>query len=408
MKQRLALAAMLGGSLTFLVSLYFEWLSEVDCGFGSCRSPYVTTYAWNGLGQIAAALAIGLAAGAIAAATNPERAMRLPLGRMAVALGIFAVLSVSELWTNAIYDEFIGSSKIAFGPGAYAGLGRRQRRGRGSGRRTVGRDHPASTLDRRRHGDHPGTDRVLRPTRLGRVIRFRRQVRACCPGRLVSVHLRIRLSRASRVAATETGAAARDGCRCGNACRRRAVAVPIRLRLVAVRALARARLRGRTAGARPARRAGSAAPTATSLRAWDRCGEPPPPRFAVPALAFGVRRALLLGARLVKYAAFRDVRARRARGARLVETLRRRACDRNGTLRPFGRVGGRNFRLSCFRCPPTSVPSQFRVRAPGVRWHGVAARLRRRPVSPRSGQAFPRSPDARARGARPSVVRGGP
>jgi hypothetical protein len=117
---------MLAGSVTFLVSLYFAWVHEVFCISTSVclvsHNPSVINKPWSGFGQIAALLAITLAAGALAAMADDERATRLPVGRGAIALGIFALLSVSELWTSAV-GQNVGMPEAArLGPGAYIGL----------------------------------------------------------------------------------------------------------------------------------------------------------------------------------------------------------------------------------------------------------------------------------------------
>lgn len=131
MKGRLALAAMLIGSLTFLVSLYFEWLNTALCvpQSSQCYAGNLSETGpsgWSGYGQIAAVLAVALAAGAIAEAVDQNLATRLPLGRVAVAFGIFALLEVSEQWTSVVVSTgWSGTSfdtKTALGLGAYMGL----------------------------------------------------------------------------------------------------------------------------------------------------------------------------------------------------------------------------------------------------------------------------------------------
>ena len=125
MKRKLALAAMLGGSVTFLVSLYFDWLNRWQCVphsfcFAMLRpEPNASS---SGFGEIAAVLAMALAVGAIAAAVDPKRAQRLPLGLTALAFGIFVLLSISALWTSAIPEGAGQDIRIGLGPGAYIGL----------------------------------------------------------------------------------------------------------------------------------------------------------------------------------------------------------------------------------------------------------------------------------------------
>ncbi len=126
MRGRLALAAMLAGSLTFLVSLYFGWIHAVFCIPRSVciasHNPSLATNGWNDFGQIAALLAIALATGAVAAMVDQELAKRLPIGWVAVALGIFVLPSVSELWTSAIAEGAFTKYAVGLAPGAYVGL----------------------------------------------------------------------------------------------------------------------------------------------------------------------------------------------------------------------------------------------------------------------------------------------
>jgi len=125
-RERLALAAVLAGSLTFLVSLYFDWLNAASCIGGRCfdtHNPDVALDGWSGgFGQIAAVLAIALASAAIAAIFNKELATRFPLGRLTVALGLFALLSLSALWTAAIANSSFEELTIGLRPGAYIGI----------------------------------------------------------------------------------------------------------------------------------------------------------------------------------------------------------------------------------------------------------------------------------------------
>jgi hypothetical protein len=126
-KRRLPHLVIAGGSLTFLVSLYFTWIDATLCFTRSycvvSHTPEVATDGWSGFGQVAAVLALALAAGAIAAIANEELATRLPFGEAAVALGIFALLSVSDLWTNAVaFSAPLGQPTIGLGAAAYVGL----------------------------------------------------------------------------------------------------------------------------------------------------------------------------------------------------------------------------------------------------------------------------------------------
>lgn len=119
---------MLAGSVTFLVSLYFEWIHAALCLSPSVciadHPPGLINSGWSSSGEIAALLAVALAAGAIAAIVDQELATRLPVGRIAVALGIFALLSVSEIWVSAVAENGFpgGYHTIGLGPAAYIGL----------------------------------------------------------------------------------------------------------------------------------------------------------------------------------------------------------------------------------------------------------------------------------------------
>ena len=250
---------------------------------------------------------------------DQKLAPRLPLAWLAVALGIFALLSVSEIWTSVVGNgAFTGERmEIGLAPAAYIGLA------------SVGVACAGAAAAR--------WDEITRPLGVtaaaGQLLTLTLIASFVLPALNVSArsaqgrghsHLRVRLSRITRLAWTKTGAAARDCRRDRNARRRPAVADPTRLRAVAVRALAPARMRCGIAGARSRRQLGSTAPAVERLRARDRGGERPLARVAVPPLAIVLRRGqpLLLAARLVDYQACRRVRARPAPGFRLDGTLR--------------------------------------------------------------------------------------
>jgi hypothetical protein len=117
---------MLSGSLAFLVSLYFPWVSSAFCisqlrciGGGN---PIVNTFGWGGFGQIAAVLALALAAGAVAAAVDRRFAVRLPFGWMAIALGIFAVLTAADLWSSGVASGWLEGGRIGLRPTIRIGL----------------------------------------------------------------------------------------------------------------------------------------------------------------------------------------------------------------------------------------------------------------------------------------------
>ena len=132
MKGRIPHLVILGGSLTFLVSLYFGWTERTvaapcnfqgfECGmFGNGSQSFD---GWRSFGQGAAVLALALAAGAIAAMVKPRLADRLPLGMTAFALLVFALLSGAELWESAVSFAQYGpeNSTVGLAPGGYLGL----------------------------------------------------------------------------------------------------------------------------------------------------------------------------------------------------------------------------------------------------------------------------------------------
>jgi hypothetical protein len=121
---------MLGGSLTFLVSLYLRWMEQtaMPCahpGSWHCALTFNLGQnydGWDPFGQIAAVLAFALAGAAIAAMMDRRLASRLPVGKVALALGIFALLSVADLWGFAVAQGGYDGFTTGLGSGGYLGL----------------------------------------------------------------------------------------------------------------------------------------------------------------------------------------------------------------------------------------------------------------------------------------------
>lgn len=116
MKARLPLWVMLGSSLTFLASLYLPWAeahAPKPAGSGSglaslldllTQGAYGPPDGWAPFGQAAGLLALALAVGAVVCVARPHLTDRLPLAGCAVALAMFALLSVWQ-----IRDELLAS-----------------------------------------------------------------------------------------------------------------------------------------------------------------------------------------------------------------------------------------------------------------------------------------------------------
>lgn len=107
MRGRLALAAMLASSLTFLVSLYLTWSYEVDGWFLTEN-------------EIAALIAVCVAGACAVALVRSDLVERLPIGRGALLLGYLACGSFPAIRASA-HLPGLPESHLAFG--AYLALG---------------------------------------------------------------------------------------------------------------------------------------------------------------------------------------------------------------------------------------------------------------------------------------------
>jgi hypothetical protein len=122
---------MLGGSLTFLVSLYLSWATTnpVACGNPGSLTCMLTSHGayftgWtSGVGDAAALVAVAIAAGAIAAMIRPSLADLLPLGAMAFMLLFLAVGALSLDWHRASVDAHANHVAIVWFFGGYLALG---------------------------------------------------------------------------------------------------------------------------------------------------------------------------------------------------------------------------------------------------------------------------------------------
>ena len=132
MKGRLPYVVILGGSLTFLASLYLPWfVSRV--GFGPhLRDAYsVIDPGWGPteslpppFSQPAGLSALALAAVALTGLVKP-RLKHLPVGATALVFGVFVVVSTSQQWDSEIITGPYDGGYYAvtrFGLGAYLGL----------------------------------------------------------------------------------------------------------------------------------------------------------------------------------------------------------------------------------------------------------------------------------------------
>ena len=135
MRGRIPLFALLASSLTFLASLFLPWrettlpssggvqeLLNQFSGDGREYDGWVT-----GVGDVAALLVVAIVVATIVALRRPQLAARLPIGRLAVALGYFAVAlavtvhMLSELFLHAFTGR-PASTHASWAYGAYLGL----------------------------------------------------------------------------------------------------------------------------------------------------------------------------------------------------------------------------------------------------------------------------------------------
>ena len=135
MRGRIPLFALLASSLTFLASLFLPWrettlpssggvqeLLNQFSGDGREYDGWVT-----GVGDVAVLLVVAIVVATIVALRRPQLAARLPIGRLAVALGYFAVAlavtvhMLSELFLHAFTGR-PASTHASWTYGVYLGL----------------------------------------------------------------------------------------------------------------------------------------------------------------------------------------------------------------------------------------------------------------------------------------------
>jgi hypothetical protein len=135
MRGRIPLFVLLASSLTFLASLFLPWrettlpssggvqeLLNQFSGDGREYDGWVT-----GVGDVAVLLVVAIVVATIVALRRPQLAARLPIGRLAVALGYFAVAlavtvhMLSELFLHA-FTGHPASTHASWAYGAHLGL----------------------------------------------------------------------------------------------------------------------------------------------------------------------------------------------------------------------------------------------------------------------------------------------
>ena len=122
MKARLPLLVMLGGSLTFLASLYLTWVTVArpTCHglFCDLNAPLFTGWS-SGVGDAAALMALALAAAAIACMIRPSLADLLSLGAAALMLVYLAVAADALVWHAASSYAHEENGKLVWAFGGY-------------------------------------------------------------------------------------------------------------------------------------------------------------------------------------------------------------------------------------------------------------------------------------------------
>jgi hypothetical protein len=124
MRGRIPLFVLLASSLTFIASLFLRW---IESGIGttgvlSILDESLTYDGWGPNGQVAALVALALAAGAGASLVRPELHRRLPFATAGIALLYLALLNAAHLHGFAIFAGAYEHVPIRLGPGAYLGL----------------------------------------------------------------------------------------------------------------------------------------------------------------------------------------------------------------------------------------------------------------------------------------------
>ena len=134
MRERIPLFVLLASSLTFLASLFLPWRETTLPSSGGVYS-LLGQFSGNGheydgwvtgVGDVAVLLVVAIVVATIAALRHSQLAARLPIGRLAVALGYFAIAvavtvhTLSELFLNAFTAH--RPSHASWTYGVYLGL----------------------------------------------------------------------------------------------------------------------------------------------------------------------------------------------------------------------------------------------------------------------------------------------
>ena len=96
MGRRLSLYVLLASALTFLASLFLTWVHPAYAADG-----------WGTYGEVAALVALALAAGAGASLPRPQLERRLPLASAGVALLYLALFNAAQLNGLGVFEEFV-------------------------------------------------------------------------------------------------------------------------------------------------------------------------------------------------------------------------------------------------------------------------------------------------------------
>jgi hypothetical protein len=114
----------LARSLTFLASLFLSWIQSGVGTNGVLRvlDETVSYDAWGPYGQVAALVALALAAAVGASLVRPQLKRRLPFASAGMALLYLALLNAAYLHGFAVFRSAYDHVPVRLGPGAYLGL----------------------------------------------------------------------------------------------------------------------------------------------------------------------------------------------------------------------------------------------------------------------------------------------
>jgi hypothetical protein len=115
---------LLASSLTFLASLFLSWIQSGVGTNGVLRvlDETVSYDAWGPYGQVAALVALALAAAVGASLVRPQLKRRLPFASAGMALLYLALLNAAYLHGFAVFRSAYDHVPVQLGPGVYLGL----------------------------------------------------------------------------------------------------------------------------------------------------------------------------------------------------------------------------------------------------------------------------------------------